>query len=159
MTRHRFSLPSPRSQRGAAMVFIIVAMTAMLLMAGLALDVGHATLNKSRLQNATDAAALSAAKALDQTGNTQAATTVAVAAFKNNANATGNQELADAFGNGNGSIKIAVEYSSTLPPFAAGSAVGPYVRVKATGFSWPSWLVQLAGQSQMAVTASAVAGP
>src|SRR5215475_6662876 len=127
MTRHRFSLPSPRSQRGAAMVFIIVAMTAMLLMAGLALDVGHATLNKSRLQNATDAAALSAAKALDQTGNITTATAVANAAFKNNANAAGNQELATAYANGGGSITITVQYSSTLPPFTPGSAVGPYV--------------------------------
>lgn len=159
MTRHRASLASPRSQHGVAMVLMIVALAALLLMAGLALDVGHATLNKSRLQNATDAAALSAAKALDQTGNTQTATAVAIQAFKNNASASGNQEMATAYANGSGQISITVQYSATLPPFTPGSAVGPYVRVVATGFNWPSWLVEIAGTSRMAVTASAVAGP
>jgi Flp pilus assembly protein TadG len=159
MTRHLVSFASPRSQRGVALVLIVAAMAALLLMAGLALDVGHATLNKSRLQNATDAAALSAAKALDQTGDIQTATAVAVQAFKNNANGIGNQELASAYANGSGQISVTVQYSAALPPFTPGSAAGPYVRVIATGFNWPSWLVQLAGASRMAVTASAVAGP
>lgn len=153
------SLARPIHQRGAAMVFIIVSLLAMLLMAGLALDVGHATLNKSRLQNATDGAALSAAKALDQTGNIQTATAVAIAAFQNNANGTGNTELAAAYANGSGNITLTVQYSATLPPFTPGAAKGPYVRVIATGFNWPSWLVQLVGTARMAVTASAVAGP
>src|SRR5262245_16849261 len=67
-----------RCQRGVAMVFVVAALAALLLMVGLALDVGHATLNKTRLQNATDAAALAAAKALDSTGSSVIATTEAL---------------------------------------------------------------------------------
>src|SRR5215472_4918157 len=112
-----------RLQKGAAIVLIVAALAALLLMAALALDVGHATLNKSRLQNATDAAALAAAKILDDTHSTALATVEASTAFGNNANTTGNQELANAYANGGGSISITVQYSATLPPFVAGSPV------------------------------------
>jgi Flp pilus assembly protein TadG len=141
------------------MVLIVAALAALLLMAGLALDVGHATLNKSRLQNATDAAALAAAKILDDTHSTALATVEAFTAFGNNANTTGNQELANAYGNGNGSISLTVQYSATLPPFVAGSPVGPYVRVTANGFTRPTWLVTLIGVNQVTLSATAVAGP
>src|SRR5262252_3043925 len=86
-----------RLQKGAAIVLIVAALAALLLMAALALDVGHATLNKSRLQNATDAAALAAAKILDDTHSTILATTEALTAFKANANSSGDQELANAY--------------------------------------------------------------
>jgi Flp pilus assembly protein TadG len=141
------------------MVFVVCGLLALLLMAGLALDVGHATLNKARLQNATDAAALSAAKMLDSTRNTILASTAALTAFGNNASASGDQELAAAYANGAGSVQVTVQYSATLPPFVAGSATGPYVRVVATGFTRPTWLAGLAGIRQMTVTATAVAGP
>jgi Flp pilus assembly protein TadG len=140
-------------------VFVVVGLLALLLMAGLALDVGHATLNKARLQNATDAAALSAAKMLDSTRNTVLATTAALTAFGNNASASGDQELAAAYANGAGSVAVTVQYSATLPPFTPGSPTGPYVRVIVTGFTRPTWLVGLAGIREMTVTATAVAGP
>ena len=152
------SSPS-RHQRGVALVFIVVALAALLCMAALALDVGHATLNKARLQNATDAAALAAAKVLDSTHSTIVATTEALTAFANNASTTGNSELANAYANGNGQVSVTVQYSSTLPPFTPGSATGPYVRVIAAGFNAPTWLAQVAGIAQMTVGASAVAGP
>src|SRR2546423_1745474 len=85
LTRHRPMAASPRSQRGAAIVLIVIALLALLLMAGLALDGGHLMLNKTRLQNAVDAAALAGAKTLDETGNTGSATTQALQAFANNA--------------------------------------------------------------------------
>lgn len=148
-----------RRQRGIAAAFLAIALTAMLLMVGLALDVGHATLNKARLQNATDAAALAAAKILDETKNTAISTPEAITAFTANANASGDQELASAYNNGSGTVKVTVAYSATLPPFTPGAAKGPYVRVSATGFSRPTWFAELAGISQMTVTATAVAGP
>jgi Flp pilus assembly protein TadG len=146
-------------QRGMTVAFLMVGMVALLLMVGLALDVGHATLNKTRLQDATDAAALAAAKILDETHNTALATLEASAAFKANANSSGDQELANAYGNGQGAISLSVQYSATLPPFAAGSATGPYVRVSTTGFSQATWFAQLAGITQTTVGATAVAGP
>ncbi len=146
-----------RRQRGAALLVIVVGLFALVLMAALALDVGHMVLNKARLQNTVDAAALSAAKTLDQTSSTSLATTAALQALGLNADAAGNGELAASY-NG-GAMQVTVQYSSTLPPFTPGSASGPYVRVVATGFDFPPWLAQVAGFSHLGVTASAVAGP
>ncbi|BBN56859.1 hypothetical protein TRE132_49840 [Pseudomonas chlororaphis subsp. aurantiaca] len=56
----------PRQQRGAMLVLVVIALAAMLLMGALALDGGHMLVNKSRLQNAVDAAALSGAKTLSK---------------------------------------------------------------------------------------------
>ena len=148
-----------RHQRGAAMVFIVVSMLALLLMVGLALDVGHATLNKSRLQNATDAAALAAAKMIDSTRSTILATTEALAAFGANANSSGDQELAAAYANGGGTVSVTVQYSATVAPFVPGAPNGPYVRVLVAGFTRPTWFVAIAGISQVTVSATAVAGP
>ena len=157
-THYRHARPL-QTQRGAALVFIVVGLTALLLAAALALDVGHATLNESRLQNAVDAAALAAAKIYDNTaGNTALSTLEASVAFGNNANSSGDTELANAYANGNGTITINVTYSATLPPFTAGP-VGPYVRVSASGYQRPTWLASLAGISQVTLSATAVAGP
>src|SRR5579863_9802896 len=121
-------------QRGVTATFVAIGMVALLLMVGLALDVGHATLNKTRLQDATDAAALAAAKILDETHSTAISTTEALTAFGANASASGDQELANAYANGAGSVAVTVQYSATLPPFTAGAPKGPYVRVSASGF-------------------------
>lgn len=152
-------LTSRKSQRGAVAVLVVIAMGALVLTAGLALDTGHAFLNKTRLQNTVDAAALAAAKTLDETGNTALATAEALQAFGNNANAAGNRELSNAYASGNGSIQVVVEYSDTLPPFNPGAPDGPYVRVRATGFVLPAWLARVGGIFQKTIVASAVAGP
>ncbi len=141
------------------MALVVIALAALILMAGLALDVGHFMLSKTRLQDTVDAAALAAAKTLDETASTTLATAEALQAFGSNANAAGNRELGSSYAGGNGSLQVSVQYSSTLPPFTPGSASGPYVRVSATGFTLPTWLVSVAGFSQFNVTASAVAGP
>src|SRR5512134_3718515 len=103
--RGRFE--SLQRQRGAALVLVTVGMVALLLMAGLALDGGHIFLNKTRLQNTVDAAALSAAKTIDETkGNTTEATAAAMAAFSSNAAAYGNAELQRSYGGGAGSLSV-----------------------------------------------------
>ena len=56
-----------KRERGAVMVLFVIALVAIIGAAGLALDSGHTMLNKTRLQNTVDAAALSGAKTLDQT--------------------------------------------------------------------------------------------
>ncbi|WP_157995318.1 TadE/TadG family type IV pilus assembly protein [Peristeroidobacter soli] len=150
---------SRSAQRGAVAILVAIAMGALLVTAGLALDMGHTFLNKTRLQNAVDAAALAAAKTLDDTGSITLATDEAVDAFRNNAAATGNREVSTAYGNGAGSLRVTVDYSATLPPFATGAPSGPYVRVRATGFVMPAWLVRVGGIFQKTVAAAAVAGP
>jgi Flp pilus assembly protein TadG len=146
-----------RTQRGAALVLILIAMMVLILTAGFALDVGHMMLSKTRLQDTADAAALSAAKTLDATSSTTLATQAALQAFGMNGSAPGNEELGTSYTNG--SLQVTVQYSSTLPPFAPGSTTGPYVRVIATGFTFPTWLVKVAGIAQLGASASAVAGP
>nr|WP_298719065.1 pilus assembly protein TadG-related protein [uncultured Steroidobacter sp.] len=154
------SLESRNLQQGAVVVLVAIAMGALILMAGLALDMGHAFLNKTRLQNTVDAAALAAAKRLDETeGNITEATQEARDAFARNASSTGNRELSLAYGGGAGTLNVVVEFSETLPPFVAGAPHGPYVRVRATGFVMPAWLVRVGGIFQKTVSATAVAGP
>ena len=151
---HRFGGRS--AERGATLILVVIAMAALIAMAGLALDVSHMMISKTRLQDTVDAAALSAASTLNETSSTTLATAAALAAFGMNASAAGNQELRSSYTGG--SITVTVQYSSALPPFTPGTTPAQYVRVKATGFNFPAWLVQVVGITQLGVSASAVAG-
>jgi hypothetical protein len=144
-------------QRGVVIVQTVLALTAMLGMAALALDLGNAYLNKTRLQNALDAAALAAAKTLDQLQLTTEATAEAHNVFGLNANTNGNYALRDAWSSN--AITLTLEYSATLNPFTSGSTTGPYVRARATGFQLSSWFARIFGITSLQVTGSAVAGP
>ena len=72
-------------QRGIVAVVVAMALLVLLAMAGLAIDIGHLVLNKSRLQSTVDAAALAAAKTLDQAGSEDQATAAAHSTFDLNA--------------------------------------------------------------------------
>jgi hypothetical protein len=149
----------PDRQRGVVVVLYTVGMLAMLAVSGLALDVSHAMLNKSRLQNTVDAAALAGAKALDQTADQFQAEQAARTLFANNADDLGNRELANAYGGGSGAIGITVQFSASVAPFSPGTAPANYVRVRATNFTMPAWLIAVLGIDNKTVSASAVAGP
>jgi len=86
---------------------VAIAMLVLLGITGLALDMGHMYENKTRLQNAVDAAALSAAKKLDETKGDQALATAAAkdTIIKHNALDPANGEL--------GSIKETSRSSSS----------------------------------------------
>ena len=160
MSGHRHyhaSSTAPCEQRGAALILVVVGMAAIIGIAGLALDTGHAMLNKTRLQNTVDAAALAAAKALDQTADVALADAAANAMFGLNAGNAGNRELGEAYARGD--VAVTVEFSSTLNPFAPGSTPPAYVRVRAQGFSMPAWFSVISGITSKSVAASAVAGP
>jgi Flp pilus assembly protein TadG len=145
-------------QRGAILPLVAIGMLALLGVSGLALDMGHLYLNRTRLQNAVDAAAISGAKTLNELGNTiaaqTAATTDARTAFQNNA--TGDLATIE-------NTNVNVEFSDSLNPFTAGGANPRYIRVAvaAANFSWPTWLIQVlgAGFANSSVGGSAVAGP
>jgi len=147
----------PHRQRGVVLVLFTIAMVAMLGMAGLALDGAHSMLNKTRLQNTVDAAALSAAKTLDQTNDRVVATVEALAMFWANASGAGNNEIAASYSSGQ--LTVSVQYSTTLHPFVPGSVPERYVRVTATNLRLPGWLIPVLGVDEMVVGASAVAGP
>jgi hypothetical protein len=146
-----------RHQRGIVLVLFAIALVVMLGLVGLALDGAHGLLNKTRLQNAVDAAALSAAKTLDQTADAALATTEALQTFGQNAAAPGNAEMATSYASGD--INIAVEFSATLHPFVSGSVPSQYARVTVTNFRLPGWFIPVMGFNEKIVGASAVAGP
>ena len=148
--------PPPR-QGGAIIVLIAIAMLGILAMGGLALDGSHLFLNKARLQNSVDSAALAAAKVLDQTGDEARARTAAASLLGLNAQAAGNQELGGVLSGGG--LSVTVEFSSTLQPFSPGTTPAEYVRVRALNFQMPAWLIRVVSNASKTVGATAVAGP
>ena len=157
LQRHnRHQIHSLGSQRGAALPLVAVGMVAMLAVAGLALDASHSVVNKTRLQNTVDAAALAAAKQYDQAPDVVAANAAARQIFGLNADGAGNHELnADYDSNG---ITITIQWSETLNPFV-NTGVGPYVRVIASNYDIATSLTAVLGIMEIDIAASAVAGP
>ncbi|MCY1524045.1 putative Flp pilus-assembly TadE/G-like protein [compost metagenome] len=147
---------------------MVFALLAILLMAALALDGGHMLLNKTRLQNAVDAAALSGAKTLSQVMGAGNASTLskdaALATLSLNAAASGNDELADAMA-GNAGFAVVELSNSVYGPFAfPGPADARYVRVSVpdyplTGFFWGILELLSNAPPEKAVAAIATAGP
>lgn len=142
-----------RQQRGAVILVVASAMLVMLVMAGLAIDTGHLVLNKSRLQSTVDAAALAAAKVLDQTKSVQLADAVARSVF--DLNAAQFRELREKMSGAD----ITVQFSQTLNPFAPGTTPPDYVRVIAPDLSMWTSFSQLLGFKTFETNATAVAGP
>ncbi len=149
---HR-NIASRHQQQGAIVVVTAIALVALIGISGLALDMGHAFVNKTRLQNTVDAVALAAAKELDVTGSVVAADAAANQVFQANLAAAGNGELAA------GSLAMVTEYSDTLYPFVAGGVDPQYVRARVDNLTLESWLVQILGIDNKTVSARAVAGP
>ncbi len=83
-------------QGGILMVMVTIALVALIAMAGLAMDTGDLMLNKARLQNAVDAAALSGAKTLDDTHNITDAEADARSTLSNNVQGAGSEYLGTA---------------------------------------------------------------
>ncbi len=128
-----------RRQGGAVSVLMVIALVAISMMAALALDGGHMLLNKTRLQNAVDAAALGGAKTLSQVsgGINMASTTRAAAldTFNRNANAAGNAELATAVAGNPGAFAVVELSSSVYGPFSyPGPTDAKYVRVSVANY-------------------------
>jgi len=159
---------TPRRQRGAVSILMAITLAAMLMMAALTLDGGHMLLNKTRLQNAVDAAALSGAKTLSQVaGAANFASTTRAAALNTlvqNANATGNNELSTAVAGNPGAFAVVELASGVYGPFSyPGPTDAKYVRVSVpsynlTGFFW-SFAQSFGGLGTKAVAAIATAGP
>ena len=148
-----------RMQRGAVLPLVAIGLVVIIGVSGLGLDLGHAYVNKTRLQNAMDAAALSGAKTLDITNDTGQAATAARNTFDLTIGATGNAEL-DAALSGD---DLTVEFSNTL--FTAGTTPARYIRVQNNSFIRPTWLIRVFNVlpgvdfSTITVGASAIAGP
>ena len=124
-------------QNGAVLILVVVGIVAMLGIIGLALDGAHAMLNKTRLQNSVDAAALSGAKELNIAGDEVQARAAVILAFAANGAAPGNNEIGDAYADG--TIDLQIQFSKTLNPFVPGTIPAEYIRVRALNFEMPIW--------------------
>lgn len=138
-------------QKGVVLPILAVGMLILIGIAGLALDMGHAFLNRTRLQNALDAAALSGAVTLDRQRDTVQASADALNTFNLNA----------ALDMDNPGLVPVIEFSDTLIPFVPGGLDPRYVRVTVDSFQEPMWFAQVlpgVGTTKD-VGGSAVAGP
>lgn len=138
-------------QKGMVLPILAVGMLILIGVAGLALDMGHAFLNRTRLQNALDAAALSGAVTLDRQRDTVQASADALNTFNLNA----------ALDMDNPGLVPVIEFSDTLIPFVPGGSDPRYVRVTVDSFQEPMWFAQVlpgVGTTKD-VGGSAVAGP
>ncbi len=156
-----------RRQRGAVLALVAVGMLAIIGMAGLALQSGHLFVNKTHLQNALDAAALSAAKTLNNDGTVEQAEAAGREAF--------DEHLPDPESGdgtfvetqlGDSTYTLAFEFSAALAPFVGGAdetddPPATFVRARATGVTMNTWLANvLPGVgNQQDIGGTAVAGP
>jgi hypothetical protein len=114
-------------QSGAVVPLVTILLPVLLLAAGWALDFGHAFVNKTRLQNGLDAAALSAAIVINRDAGKDigAATTQGRKTFDIFKAASGNNEISDLRSN-----DLKFEYSKYIKPFVPGETDKPaFVRV------------------------------
>lgn len=149
--RWQRQIRTPASQRGIVAVVVTVGMLALLAVTGLALDSGHMLVNKTNLQNATDAAALAAGRTLQQqNGDRTAAIAAANTVF--NANLTGELQSI--------SPTITVTFSETLQPGSFQNTVTDpnYVKVETSVVALNSYLIQLVGVNSKNVSTASVAG-
>lgn len=142
----------PARQGGIVLVLAAVSLLVLLAMGAMALDVGHLILNKGKLQNMVDAAALSAAKTLDLGGDQALATTAAMSMLDTHLAQPGYGRFSLAGAN------IQVQFSDSLPFTPGGSANATFVRVAVSQVDLPEFFAQVL-QLDMQVQASAVAGP
>ncbi|OAJ92474.1 Tad domain-containing protein [Vibrio bivalvicida] len=151
----RTNIRTASKQKGLALVLVTAAMLSLIGVAALSIDVNHAMLNKTRLQNSLDAAALAAAIVIDNGGTTAEATTAANTTLTNVANATGNDEMDFS------TATVAVQYSNDADVFPDGSfnpAEDTFVRVSVTGFELDNFFAHVFNADKN-LDSSAVAGP
>ena len=140
------------------MMLTLVFMIGILGIVGLAIDTGHILVNKTRLQNALDAAALSAAVTLNSASNnsTAQASAAGIATFDLFKNSAGNSELS-------GVTLTAADfsYSDRVNLFSAGLGGTPnFVRVSTNALQVTNFFIQVVtGNSTENISSVSTAGP
>jgi hypothetical protein len=151
-----------QKQYGTTMLLTLVFLVGLVGAIALATDSGHVLVNKTRLQNALDAAALSAAISVnaDPAKDTTKATTAGIATFDLFKGKPGNSELSKM------SLKASdFQYSKYLTPFTAGTNPPSFVRVSTrassgstTLFPVAPILIKVLGVGSQNVSAESTAG-
>jgi len=158
MRRQRYK--KRHSTRGSVLLLVLVALVALVGVGGLAIDATHLAYVKARLQSTADSIALAAARRLDETGSTMAACVTAREIMLENASSF--SELTNELP---ASITcpdntwFGIEFSATSSPFRSGTTPAKYVRIRLKDVSSEVSLARILGISELAASASAVAGP
>lgn len=151
-------------QSGNVLVLFVTSLLTLVVMASLALDGGHLLLNKGRLQNLVDAAALHAAKEIDQGATRAEASAAAINLLQLNLAHTDQSELSRAIDLGNAddnsTAVLTIEYSEFPDPFAVADADidAPYVKVSLNQLSLDNFLANVFSFNKR-ISATAMAGP
>ncbi len=152
-------IATKRSQQGITLVLISLIMLILIGMGAFAMDLNHQVLNKARLQNAVDSAALASAVVADDTSDVVLAEAAAISALNSFAKASGNQELVYTVED---NIKVTFSNNKKTfvdaDSFSFGSDDDIYVRVAVSDVSLTQYLSHIFGIGKD-VSASAVAGP
>lgn len=147
-------LRGAHKERGLVVVIVTIAMLVILGVTALAIDINHAYMNRTKLQNGVDAAALAAAVILDQNGTEAQAETAANAALTRMSGSEGNAELDMT------TADISVTFNNSSDFSGGACVVGSdcYVRVVANNLDLNSFFMQMFSDTKQ-VGATAVAGP
>lgn len=138
------------------MVIVAIGAVVMIGMAGMALDFAHAATNRARLQNSLDAAVLGAARILKLTSSQAQAEDAGRQIFRNNIQATENNELVTA---GASDADLIIEFSNTVIPFVVDALATNFVRIRMqSNISFDTWFITVFGQNTLSLRSSAVAG-
>lgn len=162
-----------RKEKGVVLVLVALSLVVLMGMAGLAIDLSHAEVNKTRLQNLADAMALSAAISLNK--EESSATIPDREAFAENyartntlstfTASTNNQEVDNAISISD--LAFEFRFSTTLSSTASDWKLSTdtsinnaiFARVEATNpMNVPTWFAGIMGFNNVAVSVSAVAG-
>lgn len=154
MNRARKITKSTKRQKGLTLILFTLVFIVFMFFAGLAFDFNHATLNKTRLQNSVDAAALAAAVKVSDGFDTTVATSAAKAAIATLFSSSGNTEVTVP------DSSITVQYSNDPQDFSSGydSNLVTFVRVSVADVPLNSFFIGFFGSTKQGA-ASAVAGP
>ncbi|WP_234976341.1 pilus assembly protein TadG-related protein [Vibrio quintilis] len=146
----------PKAQKGLVLVLVTAALVALAGVMALAIDVNHAFVNKTRLQNGVDAAALAAALVLDSGGSDADATAMVNSTLTKMATSTGNQAMDFS------AATISVTFSNdpeTFPDPGYSSLIDDrFVRVAVSNYPLNAFFIAAFGINKN-LAASAVAGP
>lgn len=155
-----------KKQQGNILVMFTIGLFVLIAMAALAIDSGHLLLNKSRLQNLSDAAALHAAKTLDDGGSHIDARVAVIQILALNIAHSDNFEINDALNllsvdtsATQVTAQINVDFSEKPDPFISSSSDdADYVKVEIRNLNLNNFLADILNFSKR-VSATSLAGP
>lgn len=143
-----------KSQKGLTLILVSLVLVIFIFFSALAIDVTHALMNKTRLQNGVDAAALAAAVKVSRGSTDAEAEASARETLTDMYNASGNTEISIS------SDLITVMFSNDPQDFSGAyvESLDTYVRVAVSKLPLTSFFLGFFGADKLA-SVSAVAGP